>query len=120
MNMSDTAHQPDGVIPPIRLGKRLEIAREHAGLNQEELAAILGKNSRTIISKMETGKQVPSRADVIVWALACGVQFAWLAGDDYPASTRRPGEGGGPSTIWSTSSTGRHRAWRNALVDLVS
>lgn len=45
--------------------------RQAAGLTGEELAAALGW-VRSKISKIENGRQVPSREDITAWAGACG------------------------------------------------
>lgn len=79
---------PQGVIPSINLGKRLEIAREHRGMTQADLGDVLGIG-RTAVGKCEQGRRRPSRAEVIAWALATGVRFDWLAGDDFPVLKRK-------------------------------
>ena len=50
--------------PDIDLGKKLKQAREQAGLSQEELARMLGYQSRSSINKIEAGvqkRQIASR-----------------------------------------------------------
>lgn len=98
--MSETANAPQGVVPSINLPKRLEIAREHAQLTQADLGDMIGMD-RTAIGKCEQGRRRVSKADVIAWALATGVRFDWLAGDDFPTSKAK-GEGGGSNPIWYT------------------
>lgn len=92
--MSDAALLPAGKIPPIRLRKRLEIAREEAGLTQAGLGEALGLG-RTVIGKYEQGRQHPPKAIVMAWALATGVSFEWLAGDDYTRNSAQ-----GAVTLW--------------------
>ena len=91
---------PHGVIPSINLSKRLEIAREHRGMTQADLGDVLGIG-RTAVGKCEQGRRRPSRAEIIAWALATGVRFDWLAGDDFPVVKRHDG-GESASLIWYT------------------
>lgn len=70
-----------GKIPPITLRHRLRIAREDAGLEQEELAAMIGV-SRNTVGNAERGSVRPRRIVVNAWGLACGVKVSWLLGDD--------------------------------------
>jgi transcriptional regulator with XRE-family HTH domain len=46
--------------------------REDAGLTGQQLADALGWNSRSRIPKLERGQQMPTEADIIRWADACG------------------------------------------------
>lgn len=98
--MSEAPSRSEGVIPSINLGKRLEIAREHAGMRQGDLANVLGIQ-RTAISKYEQEKQRPTRAIVMAWALATGVRFDWLSADDFPL-VKHTGSGDDPHVIWQT------------------
>jgi transcriptional regulator with XRE-family HTH domain len=56
---------------PGGLAERLLGLRQAAGLTGEELAAALGW-VRSKISKIENGRQVPSREDITAWTEACG------------------------------------------------
>lgn len=96
--MSDAASSPRGDIPSINLPKRLEIAREHADMTQADLGDLIGMD-RTAVGKCEQGRRRVSKADVIAWALATGVRFDWLAGDDFP-SVGRNGKDDAASSIW--------------------
>lgn len=80
-----------GTPPPILLRQRLRIAREHAGLEQDELADMIGV-SRNTISNAESGKVHPRRITLNAIALATGVPVSWfLEGDEDGQS----GPGGG-------------------------
>ena len=63
---------------------------------------MLNGKSRFVIGRYEAGTQVPDRGLVIEWALACGVQYEWLAGSDFPPIQRRGG-GSATSDIWYTN-----------------
>lgn len=71
---------PGGVEPEWTIGDRLRKAREHAGLKQQQLAALTGISDRTI-THYERGKTKPRRHQLIAWALATGVSLEWLLGD---------------------------------------
>jgi transcriptional regulator with XRE-family HTH domain len=58
------------------LGERLRIAREHAGLSQEELGA-KACCGQGVVSKIERGDQ-DSTGYVVKLATACGVRPEWL------------------------------------------
>ncbi|MCE5288376.1 MAG: helix-turn-helix domain-containing protein [Nocardiaceae bacterium] len=77
------AVQVEGVIPPIKQGKRLEIAREYRGLSQADLAMRVGASAGTI-NRSERGLTKPRRPLLIAWALATGVSLEWLeTGENY-------------------------------------
>lgn len=71
-----TAYE-SGNVPHIEVRHRLRIAREFAGLEQKELAELIGV-SRTTIGNAETGVVKPRRITVNAWALACGVPASWI------------------------------------------
>jgi transcriptional regulator with XRE-family HTH domain len=56
---------------PGGLAARLFRMRKDAGLNQGELASRLGWD-RTKISKIESGRQLPSEDEIRAWTAACG------------------------------------------------
>ncbi|WP_407922324.1 helix-turn-helix domain-containing protein [Agromyces humi] len=64
-------------IPVWTLADRLRRAREHAGLEQRELAAKAGI-SRATISNAERGANTPQTATIQRWAKACEVDLAWV------------------------------------------
>lgn len=66
---------------PITVYHRLRIARQHAGLSQDELADIMGV-ARSTVSNAELGKVKPRRITLGVWALACGVPLSWILGHE--------------------------------------
>jgi transcriptional regulator with XRE-family HTH domain len=72
-----TSAYEQGSVPPIEVKHRLRIAREFAGLDQEQLAARSGI-SRAAISNAETGHGTPRRTTLNAWALATGVPVSWI------------------------------------------
>ena len=75
-----TSAYDQGSRPRIELRHRLRIAREYAGLEQEQLAERM-EVGRSTISNAELGKGTPRPTTVNAWALACGVQASWIKGD---------------------------------------
>lgn len=67
--------------PHWSIGDRLRKAREHAGLEQRQLAERAGI-SRATISNAERGVGNPSLPTLQAWAAACDVPVAWLLADD--------------------------------------
>lgn len=65
--------QPTGewLNQPGGLAERLQRMRKAAGLTGEQLAAHEGW-PRPKISKIENGRQMPTTADILAWAQACG------------------------------------------------
>ena len=59
--------------PDIDLGKKLKQAREQAGLSQEELAHMLGYQSRSSINKIEAGVQKPPLSAIKSFAQELGL-----------------------------------------------
>ena len=86
-----TSAYEGGSVPQIQVRHRLRIAREYAGLEQEQLAEIIGV-SRTTISNAENGRGTPRKITLNAWALACCVPVSWLTTGDPP---RSPPDGGG-------------------------
>jgi transcriptional regulator with XRE-family HTH domain len=64
-------------IPEITLPIRLRLAREMAGLHQDELADRIGMSRRTVVN-YELGRHHPRRPYLLSWALATGVDYDWL------------------------------------------
>lgn len=60
------------------LADRLRRARLLAGLEQQELASVMGV-ARTSISNYECGRTTPSAATFIHWAQATRTSLDWLA-----------------------------------------
>lgn len=71
-----TAHDHSRT-PEFRLHHRLRLAREEAGLEQEELAQIMSV-ARNTISNCENGHHTPREITLKAWAMACGVDIEWL------------------------------------------
>lgn len=74
--------------PHWTLGDRLRKAREHAGMEQGELASRIGI-SRNTVGNYELGRGVrPPKLIVLrAWAHECGVPFDWLV-EDSPFASR--------------------------------
>jgi len=91
-----TSAYESGQVPPIEIRHRLRIAREFAGLEQEELAELIGV-SRTTIGNAETGRVKPRKITLNAWAYACGVPVSWIeSGGEAPPPPphTRGGRGG--------------------------
>lgn len=76
-NVARMSAQAAGQIPLFTQADRLRKAREHAGLEQGELAELMGV-SRGTVSNNEKGKVAARRIVIRAWALATGVDAAWL------------------------------------------
>lgn len=61
------------------LAGRLRRARLIAGLEQAELAQLLGV-ARTSVSNYERGRHEPGASTFVHWAQATGTSLDWLAG----------------------------------------
>ena len=81
-----------GVIPTLTAGQRLMIAREYAGLSQGDLAEMIGVSNATIY-RAEAGNKA-SRRTLMAWAMATGVDLAWLETGNTPAGPDGHDEGG--------------------------
>lgn len=87
-----------GNVPPIEVKHRLLIAREYAGLEQIELAELIGV-SRNTIGNMEKGKGKPRQITLNAWALATGVPVKWIVNGESPS----PSDDGGVTQPAPTS-----------------
>jgi transcriptional regulator with XRE-family HTH domain len=81
----------EGQAPAWTLTDRLRKAREYRGLEQTELADLMGVSRRTVVN-YEAGRTTPRRPQLIAWAFATGVSFQWLERD---AESPRDGVDGG-------------------------
>jgi transcriptional regulator with XRE-family HTH domain len=72
--MSDT-------IPDWGLHHRLARALEWGNITPEEMAATLGVHVNSIYN-YASGRRIPKRGFIRVWALRCGVPFDWLEHGD--------------------------------------
>lgn len=82
------------MAPTFTLGERLRKARQGKGLDQLELAMILGM-ARNTLSQYENDRNSPSFAVTVAWARACNVSLDWLA-EGIPSNESTPtvaGEG---------------------------
>lgn len=86
-----TAYE-SGNVPPIEVKHRLRIAREFAGLDQDQLAEAIGV-SRTTVGNAERGIVKPRKITINAWALACGVPASWITTGAEPSD--RPDGGSG-------------------------
>lgn len=90
------------------LGTRLRAVREKAGLSGAELARMLGPGWwQPKISKIETGRQLPTDAEITAWAEATGAELEPLlalrakASAQYGAWRDRVANAGGPTALQS-------------------
>ena len=88
------------------LGARLRAVRETAGLSGAGLAEVLGAGwKQSKVSKIETGRQLPTAADVSAWAGATGVDAEPLltlrtkAAAEYTAYKDRVTDAGGVASL---------------------
>jgi transcriptional regulator with XRE-family HTH domain len=92
----------EGAAPEFTLTDRLRKAREHGGLDQAELAGLMGMSERSI-RNYESGRSTPRRPQLIAWAFATGVALDWLEGDVRP-------KGFEPLTFWSVFARWVHKS----------
>ena len=64
-------------VPAFTIGDYLRKAREHAGLEQTELASEIGI-SRGTVTNYERGHVTPRKAVVMAWAMRTGVPVEWI------------------------------------------
>jgi transcriptional regulator with XRE-family HTH domain len=76
-------------VPVFTLADRLRKAREVLGVDQAELAEILGV-SRSSVSNAETGSAVPRRITMRAWAEATGVPLEWLTTGEWAPRGSNP------------------------------
>jgi transcriptional regulator with XRE-family HTH domain len=72
-----------GMIPAWTVQDRFRKAREHARLNQTQLAEKTGISRRTV-SAIENGEKTPGVKEVNLWHLVTGVPIAWLQTGEAP------------------------------------
>jgi len=89
-----TSAYNQGTVPVIEVRHRLRIAREHAGLDQDQLSELTGI-ARSTISNAENGNGATRRTTINAWALACGVPVQWiLTGKETPPPDPEGPDGG--------------------------
>lgn len=69
------------MTPRFELRDRLRKAREVKQLSRDELADLLGVHRNTV-ANYETGRQVPTRATVLAWAMVTDCPAEWLEHGD--------------------------------------
>jgi transcriptional regulator with XRE-family HTH domain len=94
-HMTDTATSPPGGVPEWTLGDRLRKARVHRGLEQEQLAELIGLK-RSTIGNYERGDTPPKRPVLLAWSVATGVPLKWIETGKPPPGPNGP-DGGIPS-----------------------
>ena len=62
-----------------KLSQRLRLAREKRGISRRDLAARLGGDKYSTLSKIEEGDSMPGIDTVELLARALGVSAGWLA-----------------------------------------
>lgn len=100
--------------PVFTIGDRLRKAREHAGMDQSQLAEATGI-SRASVVNYEKGHTRPRAVVLKQWALATGVREDWLRGLE-PGSTGR--YRGDPVSITQRADAGRFRLLHGGGRDL--
>ena len=70
-----------------KLSQRLRAAREKRGISRRELAARLGGDKYSTLSKIEEGDSMPGIDTVELLARALGVSAGWLAYGEGTAPT---------------------------------
>lgn len=88
-----------GSVPPIEVRHRLRIAREYAGLEQDQLADLIGV-SRNTVGNAEKGRVTPRQITINAWALVCGVPRGWIK----TGTSQGPPVDGGPASEKETGS----------------
>jgi transcriptional regulator with XRE-family HTH domain len=95
-----------GRVPVFTLGERIRKAREDMALSQQEFAARMGVDRKSI-SNWESGRHAPRHRDLLFMAVVSGVDLDWLTGEDPPVSP----PGSAPVTAQSRSWGGVSLAW---------
>lgn len=72
-------------IPQWTLGDRLRKAREHAGMDQLELANRIGISRNTVSNyELGNGTRPPKVVVLRAWANECGVPYEWVVDNFRP------------------------------------
>ena len=69
-----------GSVPEWDVADRMRKSLRHADIGVQEIADYLGV-SRNTVSTWINGRIQPGRQTLRLWALRCGVDFEWLAGE---------------------------------------
>lgn len=78
-------------------------AREDAGLDQGQLAELIGV-SRNTVSGTERRTNNPRKHVVMAWAMATGVPYEWLVTGEYETTPGPDGTEGDGSGDWIRTS----------------
>lgn len=100
----DTATAQPAGVPTFELRHRMALALETADLSISGMANHL-EVSRNTVGNYIAGRTNPTVATLRVWALRCGVPFAWLRD-----GTVTP-EGGGPNGTRDSEDRPSSRTW---------
>lgn len=87
----NTSLHAAGAVPRFELKHRVKLAREYAGLSQQELADIAGI-SRGGLAAVEQGQTTPRNSTISLVAFATGVSREWLETGNNPQSDPTDGE----------------------------
>lgn len=74
--MSNTATAQTLPIPQFKLHHRLALTMEEAGVTTEQMADALGVHVNSV-TNYTSGRRVPKRSVIKVWALRCGHPELW-------------------------------------------
>lgn len=87
-----TSAYNQGQVPDFQMRHRLQLAREHAGYDRDQLATAM-EVSRNSIYNAESGRTTPRKIMLNAWALACGVPVDWIITGRAPAGGDDPSSG---------------------------
>jgi transcriptional regulator with XRE-family HTH domain len=96
--MTETA---PGLVPAWTLADRLRKARVHRGLEQGQLADLIGIG-RSSIGNYERGEQTPKRPVLLAWSVVTGVPLKWIETGKTPPGPNDP-DGGIPNDDTGTA-----------------
>ena len=72
--------QPDGAVPEFDLADRMRKALRHGRVTVSQMADYLGV-SRQSVGNWINARVEPGHQTLLLWAMRCGVDYDWLAGD---------------------------------------
>lgn len=87
-----TSAYNQGHIPQFEMRHRLQLAREYAGLDRQQLADRM-EISRNSVLNAETGRRHPRKLMLNAWAMACGVPVTWIMTGEEPGPGPEPTSG---------------------------
>ena len=87
-----TSAYDQGRIPDFEMRHRLQLAREFAGYDRDQLATAM-EVSRNSVYNAETGRTMPRKILLNAWAMACGVPVTWIITGQSPADHPGPSSG---------------------------